>query len=188
MRAEEFLTEAGHTHTEIIKYQMGPWMVYFNDHAIIRGMQRGIGPKMLSDLITETAKIPDLENKIKPTEGFWVQDSRTNSSLFFKRLDIPGEPLALRCETSVKDTPRARQGMKVFRVNAYTGPETPENVDYMKYIKHISKFVGVDVIASNYAKNIQKGRMGTDPALITKPETQDSNRYDRAFNQAKKIK
>lgn len=184
MRAHEFITEA--EHTEIIKDQVGAWTVYIDNHSMVRSMTRGIGPRMMSSLISFIDDIPNLENVVPIGGAFWIQDARTNSSYYFKRLDVPGEPLAVRCETGVKDVPRAGKKTPVFRVNAYPGPESPRDIAIMKHIKHVSRFVSPDVMAANLANKVQK-QVAPDTRFITKPATQDSKRYDRAFTQARKM-
>jgi Putative amidoligase enzyme len=178
--------EASNQHIEIIKYRVGDWIVYLDNHSTIRAMTRDIGPRMMSNLLTMVAVIPNLENKVPVGGAFWIQDAKTNSSFYFRRLDVPGEPLAVRCETGVKDVPRAGKQTPVFRVNAYTGPETPNAIKAMKQAKLISRFVGVNTMASNLATNMQKSH-SDDPAIIKNPEKQDSKRYDRAFAQAKQL-
>ena len=181
------LNEA-HQHTEVIRHQVGKWIVYLDNHSIPRAMTRGIGPRMMSNLVTYVGMIPDLENKVPVGGAFWIKDHKTNSSLYFKRLDIPSESFAVRCETAVKDDPRANSRTPIFTVNAYTGPERPEHLKSMARMKYISQFTGVNPMASNLSKDIQKGVMGQDPELIRNPETQDSKRYDRAFSQAQRVK
>jgi hypothetical protein len=141
---------------------------------------------MMSNLLNMVSTIPNLEDKVPKNGAFWIQDIKTNSSFYFRRLDIPGEPLAVRCETGVQDVPRANKNTPVFRVNAYTGPETPKDIQGMKQAKLRSKFVGTNVMASNLAANIQKGHLGSDD-VIRNPATQDSKRYDRAFRQAQQM-
>ena len=177
-------------HTEIIRHPVGDWIVYLDNHSIMRAMTRGIGPRLASNLITVVAMIPDLENKVPIGGQFWIQDIKTNSSFYFKRLDVPGEPFAVRCETSVQDVPRASKQTPVFRVNAYTGPEKPEHIKAMKNAKYISRFVGGDTMAANIAHNVQKSPWDGDASkeIITNPTTQDSKRYDRAFTQAQQLK
>jgi hypothetical protein len=180
------LAEA-HQHTEVIKYKVGDWTVYLDNHSIPRAMTRGIGPLMVSNLVTAVTTIPNLKNKVPVGGAFWVKDNKTSSSLYFKRLDIPGEPQAVRCETAVKDEPRANSRTPVFAVNAYTGPERPENKKVMARLKYISQFTGINPIASKFSQGIQQGKMGDRPELIRDPKTQDSHRYDRAFKQALKM-
>jgi hypothetical protein len=173
-------------HTEIIKHRVGDWIVYLDNHSVIRAMTRNIGPRMMSNLVTMVDMIPDLEDKVPKGGAFWIQDIKTNSSFYFKRLDIPSEPLAVRCETGVQDIPRANKQTPVFRVNAYTGPETKQAIQGMKQAKLRSKFVGTNTLANTLATNIQKGRIGGDDA-IRNPATQDSKRYDTAFKQAQRM-
>jgi hypothetical protein len=173
-------------HTEIIKHRVGDWIVYLDNHSVIRAMTRNIGPRMMSNLVTMVDVIPDLEDKVPKGGAFWIQDIKTNSSFYFKRLDIPSEPLAVRCETGVQDIPRANKQTPVFRVNAYTGPETKQAIQGMKQAKLRSKFVGTNTLANTLATNIQKGRIGGDDA-IRNPATQDSKRYDTAFKQAQRM-
>jgi hypothetical protein len=173
-----------HQHTEIIKHRVGDWIVYLDNHSVVRAMTRGIGPRMMADLIGSLAWIPDLENKVPVGGDFWIQDDRTNSSFYFKRLDIPSEPLAVRCETGVKDVPRAGRHTPVFKVNAYTQPEQPEHERAMKKAKLVNRFVGTNTMASTLARDIQKSN---DPSVIRNPETQDSKRYDRAFRQSRPV-
>jgi len=180
------MAEGQHQHTEIIKWPVGNWIVYLDNHSVIRAMTRNIGPRMMSNLLNMVSTIPNLEDKVPKNGAFWIQDIKTNSSFYFRRLDIPGEPLAVRCETGVQDVPRANKNTPVFRVNAYTGPETPKDIQGMKQAKLRSKFVGTNVMASNLATNIQKGHLGNDD-VIRNPATQDSKRYDRAFKQAQQM-
>jgi hypothetical protein len=180
------MAEGQHQHTEIIKWPVGDWIVYLDNHSVIRAMTRNIGPRMMSNLLNMVSTIPNLEDKVPKNGAFWIQDIKTNSSFYFRRLDIPGEPLAVRCETGVQDVPRANKNTPVFRVNAYTGPETPKDIQGMKQAKLRSKFVGTNVMASNLAANIQKGHLGSDD-VIRNPATQDSKRYDRAFKQAQQM-
>jgi hypothetical protein len=177
---------AQHQHTEIIKWPTGNWIVYLDNHSVIRAMTRNIGPRMMSNLIDAVAVIPNLEEQVPIGGKFWIQDVKTNSSFYFKRLDIPSEPRAVRCETGVQDVPRANKQTPVFRVNAYTGPETPKDIQGMKQAKLRSKFVGTNVMANTLAANIQKGRLGSND-VIRNPATQDSKRYDRAFSQAQQM-
>jgi hypothetical protein len=177
---------AGHQHTEIIKHRVGDWIVYLDNHSVIRAMTRNIGPRMMSNLVTMVDMIPDLEDKVPKGGAFWIQDIKTNSSFYFKRLDIPSEPLAVRCETGVQDIPRANKQTPVFQVNAYTGPETKQDIQGMKQAKLRSKFVGTNTLANTLASNIQKGKLGGGDA-IRNPATQDSKRYDTAFKQARQM-
>ena len=177
---------SNHQHTEIIKHRVGDWIVYLDNHSVIRAMTRNIGPRMMSNLVTMVDMIPDLEDKVPKGGAFWIQDIKTNSSFYFKRLDIPSEPLAVRCETGVQDIPRANKQTPVFQVNAYTGPETKQAIQGMKQAKLRSKFVGTNTLANTLATNIQKGRIGGDDA-IRNPATQDSKRYDTAFKQAQRM-
>jgi ribosomal protein S18 acetylase RimI-like enzyme len=177
---------SSHQHTEIIKHRVGDWIVYLDNHSVIRAMTRNIGPRMMSNLVTMVDMIPDLEDKVPKGGAFWIQDIKTNSSFYFKRLDIPSEPLAVRCETGVQDIPRANKQTPVFQVNAYTGPETKQAIQGMKQAKLRSKFVGTNTLANTLATNIQKGRIGGDDA-IRNPATQDSKRYDTAFKQAQRM-
>jgi 8-oxo-dGTP pyrophosphatase MutT (NUDIX family) len=174
-----------HQHTEIIKHRVGDWVVYIDNHSVVRAMTRGIGPRMTSNLITAVAFIPDLENKVPIGGAFWIQDEKTNSSFYFKRLNVPSEPLAVRCETGVKDVPRAGSKTPVFKVNAYTGPELPEHEQAMKRAKLVNRFVGTDTMATTLARDIKKK---DHPSIIQNPTTQDSKRYDRAFQQAKSVR
>lgn len=177
-----------HRHTEVIKHTVGKWIVYLNDHSIIRALTRGIGPRMMSDLITAIATIPNLEDKVPVNgPGFWIQDNKTKSSFYFKRLDIPSEPFAVRCETGVKDDPRARKDMPIFHVNAFSGPEKPEHIKAIQTAKHVNRFVGINTMAATTARKIQQGKLGDNSELIRTPTTQDSQRYNRAFTQAKKL-
>jgi hypothetical protein len=180
------LEEGQHQHTEVIKRQIGNWLVYLDNHSVIRAMTRNIGPRMMTDLLSQLNAIPNLETQVPIGGTFWIQDNKTKSSFFFKRLDIPSEPLAVRCETGVKDDPRAGRNTPVFRVNAYTGPETPKDIQGMKQAKLISRFVGPNVMATNLAANIQKGHLNSGDA-IRNPATQDSKRYDTAFKQAQQM-
>jgi pyrimidine deaminase RibD-like protein len=180
------IAEGQHQHTEIIKWPVGDWIVYLDNHSVIRAMTRNIGPRMMSNLLNMVSIIPNLEDKVPKNGAFWIQDIKTNSSFYFRRLDIPSEPLAVRCETGVQDVPRANKNTPVFRVNAYTGPETPKDIQGMKQAKLRSKFVGTNVMASNLATNIQKGHLGSND-VIRNPATQDSKRYDRAFKQAQQM-
>ena len=177
-------------HTEIIRHPVGDWIVYLDNHSMMRAMTRGIGPRLASNLITVVAMIPNLENKVPVGGDFWIQDTKTNSSFYFKRLDVPGEPNAVRCETGVQDVPRASKQTPVFTVNAYTGPEKPEHIKAMKNAKHISRFVGGNTMAANIARNVQTAPWTGDAEkeVIKNPTTQDSKRYDRAFNQAQQLK
>jgi len=175
--------ESNHQHTEIIRYPVGKWIVYLDNHSITRALTRGIGPRMATDIISSISSIPGLENQVPIGGAFWIQDNKTNSSFYFKRLDIPGEPTAVRCETGVKDVPRAGSQTPVFRVNAYTRPEEPAYVQAMKRAKLVNKFVGTNTMASTLSHAAQTGQLGNSPEIITKPETQDSKRYDRAFAQ-----
>jgi hypothetical protein len=176
-----------HQHTEVIKHRVGEWVVYLDNHSITRAMTRGIGPRMTSNLVTAVAMIPNLEDKVPVGGAFWIKDIKTNSSLYFKRLNVPSEPLAVRCETAVKDEPRAGSRTSVFTVNAYTGPERPEHQKFMAHLKHLSRFTGINPLASKVSQGIQQGKMGDNPELIRNPDTQDSHRYDRAFKQAGKM-
>jgi hypothetical protein len=177
---------SSHQHTEIIKHRVGDWIVYLDNHSVIRAMTRNIGPRMMSNLVTMVDMIPDLEDKVPKGGAFWIQDIKTNSSFYFKRLDIPSEPLAVRCETGVQDIPRANKQTPVFQVNAYTGPETKQAIQGMKQVKLRSKFVGTNTLANTLASNIQKGKLGGGDA-IRNPATQDSKRYDTAFKQAQRM-
>jgi hypothetical protein len=177
---------SSHQHTEIFKHRVGDWIVYLDNHSVIRAMTRNIGPRMMSNLVTMVDLIPDLEDKVPKGGAFWIQDIKTNSSFYFKRLDIPSEPLAVRCETGVQDVPRANKQTPVFQVNAYTGPETKQDIQGMKQAKLRSKFVGTNTMANTLASNIQKGKLGGDDA-IRNPATQDSKRYDTAFKQARQM-
>ena len=177
---------SSHQHTEIFKHRVGDWIVYLDNHSVIRAMTRNIGPRMMSNLVTMVDLIPGLEDKVPKGGAFWIQDIKTNSSFYFKRLDIPSEPLAVRCETGVQDVPRANKQTPVFQVNAYTGPETKQDIQGMKQAKLRSKFVGTNTMANTLASNIQKGKLGGDDA-IRNPATQDSKRYDTAFKQARQM-
>lgn len=172
-------------HTEIIKHQVGDWVVYLDNHSMIRAATRGIGPRMMSSIITWVDRVPNLDQQVPVGGDFWIQDEQTNSSFYFKRLNIPSEPLAVRVETGVKDVPRAGSRTPVFRVNAYPGPETPQHIKNMKQLALINRFVGPDVMANRLANVVQKNPM-QHPDVITNPETQDSKRYDRAFTQSRK--
>ena len=179
--------ETTHQHTEIIKHQVGPWTVYIGDHAWARAMTRNIGPRMMSNLISSLVLIPNLDKQVPVGGDFWIKDNKTNSSFYFKRLNIPGEPLAVRCETGIKDEPRAGRRTPVFNVNAYTGPEKPEHVKSRRYAKYVKQFVGVNPLAKDISTAAKQDKLVPgNPAVITNPETQDSRRYDRAFQQAKK--
>jgi hypothetical protein len=181
------VAETTHQHTEIIKHQVGPWTVYIGDHAWARAMTRNIGPRMMSNLISSLVLIPNLDKQVPVGGDFWIKDNKTNSSFYFKRLNIPGEPLAVRCETGIKDEPRAGRRTPVFNVNAYTGPEKPEHVKSMRYAKYVKQFVGVNPLAKDISTAAKQDKLVPgNPAVITNPETQDSRRYDRAFQQAKK--
>jgi len=176
-------------HVEVVKIKAGNWIVYIDNHSLIRAAIREIGPRMMYDIIYYVDKIPNLENLVPIGGAFWIQDKKTNSSFYFKRLDIPGEPLAVRCETGIKDVPKAGQRTPVFRGNIYTGPEDPRIVKNMKVQKLISRFVGVDPMAAELARTVQKNPTNSKSQLIiTNPEMQDSKRYDRAFLKAKKLK
>lgn len=176
-----------HRHTEVFKYEYNGWVIYQNDHAAIRAATRQIGPVMQNNLLEATSNIHNLANKI-PVEGdFWVQDIKTNSSLYFKRLDIPSEPQALRWETAVKDVPRASSKTPVFKVNAYTKPESPEDIAFMKQLKFAARFTGVDALAANLTQRAQKHKSDPDQ-IISDPEKQDSDRYNRAFKQTAQVK
>ena len=178
---------APHQHTEVIRHPVGKWIIYLNDHAATRAMTREIGPRMMTDLLTQVAIIPNLEDKVSINgPGFWIQDNKTKSSFYFKRLDIPGEPFAVRCETGLKDDPRVSKNMPIFRVNAYTGPERPEHIKAMKMAKHVNRFVGINTMATNFAHTMQQSRPDASKEIIRNPATQDSSRYDRAFNQKNK--
>jgi hypothetical protein len=187
MKINEILVEAPkHQHTEIIKHKTGDWIVYLDNHSVVRAMTRGIGPRMMSNLISSVSLIQNLDAKVPVGAAFWIQDTRTNSSFYFKRLDIPGEPLAVRCETGVKDVPRAGSKTKVFPVDAYTGPENDQHKKAMKRAQLTSRFVGANVMANNVARDIQKNPNTDNTEVIRNPTTQDSKRYDRAFNQARR--
>ena len=178
-----------HLHTEIIKLNVGNWVVYVDDHAAIRSMIRSIGPRMMYDIIYYVDKIPNLENRVPIGGAFWIQDNKTNSSFYFKRLDIPSEPLAVRCETGVKDVPRAGWKTPVFKGDIYQGPETPQHIEYMKKAKLISRFVGINTMASTLTRNVQKKPTDSkNQTIIRNPEMQDSNRYERAFLKTKQLK
>jgi hypothetical protein len=43
---------SNHQHTEIIKHRVGDWIVYLDNHSVIRAMTRNIGPRMMSNLVT----------------------------------------------------------------------------------------------------------------------------------------
>ena len=176
-----------HRHTEIFKYQHNGWIIYQNDHAAIRAATRQIGPIMQNGLLEATSNIHSLADKIPVGGDFWVQDIRTNSSLYFKRLDIPSEPQALRWETAVKDVPRASSKTPVFKVNAYTQPESPGDIAFMKKLKFAARFTGVDALAANLTQRAQKHKSDPDQ-IISDPEKQDSDRYNRAFKQAAQVK
>jgi hypothetical protein len=152
---------------------------------MIRAMTRGIGPRILTNLVSAVENIHNLD-RVASGQGFWITDIRTKSSAYFKRLDIPSEPYALRLETVVKELPLAGKSTPVFKVNVYSGPEHPDHAAAMKNAKYISRFVGADTMAANLAKDTRK-RNPNNPGVITDPEKQDSKRYDRAFNQAKKL-
>jgi pyrimidine deaminase RibD-like protein len=176
-----------HRHTEIFKYEHNGWIIYQNDHAAIRAATRQIGPIMQNGLLEATSNIHSLADKIPVGGDFWVQDIRTNSSLYFKRLDIPSEPQALRWETAVKDVPRASSKTPVFKVNAYTQPESPGDIAFMKKLKFAARFTGVDALAANLTQRAQKHKSDPDQ-IISDPEKQDSDRYNRAFKQTAQIK
>jgi pyrimidine deaminase RibD-like protein len=176
-----------HRHTEIFKYEHNGWIIYQNDHAAIRAATRQIGPIMQNGLLEATSNIHSLANKIPVGGDFWVQDVRTNSSLYFKRLDIPSEPQALRWETAVKDVPRASSKTPVFKVNAYTQPESPADIAFMKKLKFAARFTGVDALAANLTQRAQKHKSDPDQ-IISDPEKQDSDRYNRAFKQTAQVK
>ena len=183
MRAHEFLE--AHQHQEIIRMPIGDAMVYINDHAVATGYARGVGPKMLSNLATFAAKLPEVAQRIPIDGRFWIQDRRTKSAAYFRRIEVPGEERAYRLETCFQGDVRAGNRTPVFVVNAYSGPETAEAQKKMRHARYISRFVGRDVMASNISRNIQTSG-SSDQELITRPDTQDSQRYDRAFRQAKK--
>jgi len=176
-----------HRHTEVFKYDLNGWIIYQNDHAAIRAATRQIGPIMQNGLLEATSNIHNLANKIPVGGDFWVQDIKTNSSLYFKRLDIPSEPQALRWETAVKDVPRASSKTPVFKVNAYTKPESPEDIAFMKKLKFAARFTGVDALAANLTQRAQKHKSDPDQ-IISDPEKQDSDRYNRAFKQTAQVK
>jgi hypothetical protein len=73
----------------------------------------------------------------------------------------------------------------VFKVNAYAGPELPEHEKAMKRAKLVNRFVGTNTMATTLAKDIKKK---DHPSVIQNPTTQDSKRYDRAFQQAKAVR
>ena len=181
--APQGLTE--NQHTELFKTKHGDWIVYIDNHSMVRAMTRGIGPRILTNLVSAVENIHNLD-RVASGQGFWVTDIRTKSSAYFKRLDIPSEPYALRLETVVKELPLAGKSTPVFKVNVYSGPEHPDHAAAMKNAKYISRFVGADTMAANLAKDTRK-RNPNNPGVITDPEKQDSKRYDRAFNQAKKL-
>lgn len=186
MLIHEIVLESAHRHTEIIKTKAGDWVVYLSDHLMIRSLTRGIGPRMSSTMVSAVGQIHNLENLVEVGQTFWIQDINTNSSFFFKRLDIPGEPLAVRCETSVKDVPRAGRNTPVFKVNATPGPETKKDKQLMARAKLMNRFVDTNTMASNFTSALQRGELGIrgdhpENMVIRKPETQDSQRYDRAF-------
>ena len=176
-----------HRHTEVFKYEYNGWVIYQNDHAAIRAATRQIGPIMQNNLLEATSNIHSLADKIPVGGDFWVQDIKTNSSLYFKRLDIPSEPQALRWETAVKDVPRASSKTPVFKVNAYTQPESPGDIAFMKKLKFAARFTGVDALAANLTQRAQKHKSDPDQ-IISDPEKQDSDRYNRAFKQAAQVK
>jgi pyrimidine deaminase RibD-like protein len=176
-----------HRHTEIFKYEHNGWIIYQNDHAAIRAATRQIGPIMQNGLLEATSNIHRLADKIPVGGDFWVQDIKTNSSLYFKRLDIPSEPQALRWETAVKDVPRASSKTPVFKVNAYTQPESPGDIAFMKKLKFAARFTGVDALAANLTQRAQKHKSDPDQ-VISDPEKQDSDRYNRAFKQTAQVK
>jgi len=184
MRAEEF-TESKHSHQELVRIPFGRWIVYIDNHSMIRSMTRGVGPRIMSDLITQVPLIPNLEQRVPVGGDFWIKDKTTNASVYFRRLNVPSEPLAVRAETVFKGQPRAGKNTPIFTVDAYTKPETPEIQKGMQQAKLISRFVGPNVMANTLARNVQKGGL-SGQEVITRPETQDSKRYDRAFAQAKK--
>ena len=184
MRAEEF-TESKHRHQELVRIPFGRWIVYIDNHSMIRSMTRAVGPRMMTNLITFVSLIPNLEQRVPVGGDFWIKDRETNSAVYFRRLDVPGEPLAVRAETVFKGQPRAGARTPIFTVDAYTEPETPQIQKGMQQAKLISRFVGPNVMANTLARNVQKGAL-SGQEVITRPETQDSKRYDRAFSQAKK--
>ena len=106
--------------------------------------------------------------------------------MFFKRLDVIGEPRALRCETAVREPVRAGRSVSVYRVKAYAGEEAPQDIKIMQYLKNRSQFVPVDTLAAELSGALQKLNV-QDKEIITKPDTQDSQRYDRAFSQARRL-
>jgi hypothetical protein len=177
--------ESAHQHTEMFKTTHGDWIVYTDNHSVIRAITRGIGPRMLNNLVNAVENIHNLD-RVTPGQGFWITDIRTKSSAYFKRLDIPSEPYALRLETLVKERPLAGKSTPVFKVNVYSGPEHPDHVRAMKNAKYISRFVSANTMAANLAKDTRK-RIPNEPGVITNPEKQDSKRYDRAFKQAEKL-
>jgi len=185
--APQGLTEAepAHQHSDIFRTTHGKWIVYTGDHSMIRALTRGVGPRMITALLASLENIHNLD-RVAIGQGFWITDVKTKSSVFFKRLDIPSEPYALRQETVVKDQPLAGKSTPVFKVNVYPGPEHPRDIKAMQHAKLVSRFVGVDTMAANLAKDMKRKRWN-EPEVITDPEKQDSRRYDRAFDQAKKL-
>ena len=177
--------EPAHQHSDIFRTTHGKWIVYTGDHSMIRALTRGVGPRMITALLASLENIHNLD-RVAIGQGFWITDVKTKSSVFFKRLDIPSEPYALRQETVVKDQPLAGKSTPVFKVNVYPGPEHPRDIKAMQHAKLVSRFVGVDTMAANLAKDMKRKRWN-EPEVITDPEKQDSRRYDRAFDQAKKL-
>ena len=177
--------EPAHQHSDIFRTTHGKWIVYTGDHSMIRALTRGVGPRMITALLASLENIHNLD-RVAIGQGFWITDVKTKSSVFFKRLDIPSEPYALRQETVVKEQPLAGKSTPVFKVNVYPGPEHPRDIKAMQHAKLVSRFVGVDTMAANLAKDMKRKRWN-EPEVITDPEKQDSRRYDRAFDQAKKL-
>ena len=62
----------------------------------------------------------------------------------------------MRWETAVKDVPRAASKTPVFKVNAYTQPESPGDIAFMKKLKFAARFTGVDALAANLTQRAQK--------------------------------
>ena len=177
MNIKEIILES-YRPSEIIKYKRAGWTIYLSDHLMARAVERGIGPRMKNDLIVAmVSQIPNLEKEIFPGQGFWVQDIKTNSSIFVKRITSrqPDEPYTLRIETAVNEKPLAQAGIPIFKVNAYTGPESSKVMKQMRsfVLRNFGK--NVDDVASYLGQKTKSMAGEIGPEIIADP-SQSSQR------------
>lgn len=171
MNIKEIILES-YRPSEIFKYKMGGWTLYLSDHLMARSFERGIGPRMQKDLLIAIAsQIPNLEKEIFPGQSFWVQDIKTNSSMFVKRITSkhPDEPYALRAETVVNERPLARAGVPIFKVNAYSGPESSKILKQMRNFVLRNYGKNVDDVASSFGQKTKSMAGALGPEFITDP-------------------